>query len=102
MSDSIQVVAMTCPTCKDTIFSRAHHDFRFCSCKAIHIDGGFAYTKTGWDPKKLLDKMPTVFGITVAATRKTLYDDWNQHRDLFGLIPVGGDLVKINLGDGRD
>jgi len=37
----IEVNAITCPRCEDTIYSRAHHDFRSCSCGDTFVDGGF-------------------------------------------------------------
>ena len=35
----IKVIAVKCPECGDLIYSRARHDFRYCSCGEIAIDG---------------------------------------------------------------
>ena len=34
-----------CHACGDVIESRHRHDFRWCSCGAIAVDGGKAYLK---------------------------------------------------------
>lgn len=46
----MRVAALKCPICETVIWSRARHDFRNCTCKKCFIDGGRAYTRTGWDP----------------------------------------------------
>lgn len=81
----VTVQAITCPRCKDTIFSRARHDFRTCSCRGVHIDGGFAHLKMGWDPE--IGPPPEPKPLEVAASRRLLYDDWNSRADKWGLIP---------------
>jgi hypothetical protein len=32
--------ALYCKNCKDTIESKSHHDFKYCSCGKVGIDGG--------------------------------------------------------------
>ena len=32
--------AIYCKKCKDTIESKSRHDFKFCSCESVGIDGG--------------------------------------------------------------
>ena len=39
------VKAIKCLKCKDVIYSRAIHDFRWCSCGNMAVDGGFSYLK---------------------------------------------------------
>jgi len=78
-----EVKAIECPNCKDIIFSRANHDFRSCSCKAVSIDGGFECKKVSWDTNFPLPKEIT---LTINQTKKELYDDWNLYKDKFGLI----------------
>lgn len=36
-----------CKLCKDIIQSTYRHDFKWCSCKSIYIDGGSDYTRIG-------------------------------------------------------
>jgi len=76
------VNAVTCPKCKWTIYSRAHHDFHWCSCKEVAIDGGFDYVKLNFTTEK-----PPVIRILVEATRQDLYYDWNQGTEKFGSLP---------------
>ena len=75
------VSCITCPECGDTIFSRARHDFRSCTCEKYHIDGGDSYIRIGF-PKE----MPKIKKLKIAATKEELYDDWNKRNDVFGLI----------------
>jgi hypothetical protein len=34
--------AIYCKNCKDTIESKSHHDFKYCSCGKVGIDGGIS------------------------------------------------------------
>ena len=36
-----------CRKCLDVIQSEYRHDFKWCSCKSIYIDGGSDYTRIG-------------------------------------------------------
>ena len=40
-----EVYGLRCKKCTDTIYSRHRHDFRYCKCKAIAIDGGRDYIR---------------------------------------------------------
>lgn len=84
-SANLKVAAIVCPLCRCTIYSRARHDFRSCSCGAVSIDGGFDYMKGSFDPARTRT-MPKRIEILVPATKKELYDDYNTSRDRFGLI----------------
>ena len=42
-----------CRLCKDIIQSMYRHDFKWCACKSIYIDGGTAYTRIGGDPQNI-------------------------------------------------
>ena len=75
-----KVKAVTCSRCGDTIFSRARDDCRYCSCGAIFIDGGFDDIKVGGDLDCKIEELE------INATKQELYEDWNSHRDKFGLI----------------
>lgn len=76
-----KITAIKCPKCRDTIFSRARHDFHWCSCGEIAVDGGFDYLKISF--KK---EMPSQIALEVEETKKELFDDWNFGKDKFGLI----------------
>ena len=77
----MKVNAIQCSKCGDTIFSRARHDCRACTCGGLYIDGGFEYTRVGYK-----EAFPKILKINVKATRKELYNDWNNAIDKFGLI----------------
>lgn len=81
------VSAITCRNCGDTVFSRAIHDFRTCSCfknefnnKGVAIDGGFDYIRLCGDIDAKL------ISIDIDVTKEELYDDWNKRIDKFGII----------------
>lgn len=76
-----EVTGIKCLKCGSIIFSRTTHDYRRCKCGAVAIDGGFDYMKVAGEygdyvPKKLF----------VDATRRELYDDWNNMVDKWGRI----------------
>lgn len=37
-----------CPQCKDIVESLFTHDFQYCSCKGIFVDGGKDYIRRGF------------------------------------------------------
>lgn len=37
--------AIQCRHCGDIIESRYTHDFKFCSCKTVAVDGGLSYCR---------------------------------------------------------
>lgn len=39
--------AIQCRLCGDVIESKHRHDFKYCSCRAIFIDGGLDYSRMG-------------------------------------------------------
>jgi tRNA(Ile2) C34 agmatinyltransferase TiaS len=47
--------AARCRKCGDVIESKHHHDFRFCKCGAIFVDGGHSYIRWGGNPKDFED-----------------------------------------------
>ena len=79
----MKVYALQCLSCKDIIYSRAHHDCHHCTCGATMVDGGFEYMRAGFDPKVGEPKNVTKI---IKATKKELYDDWNYKKDKYGII----------------
>lgn len=78
-----EVTGLVCPECKCFVYSRAHHDFRSCSCGAVSVDGGFDYFRASMAE----GVNPEVVKRDVSATRGELYRDWNTGADKFGLVP---------------
>lgn len=80
-SKPVSVEAITCLRCGDTIYSRAEHDMRWCSCDTIAVDGGFSYIKiTGRTDQYTKSVFP------VDASKSDLFLDWNNDINKFGLI----------------
>lgn len=76
----IKVNAIKCKECGDTIYSRARHDWRECSCKNSFVDGGVDYLRYGGMASE-------AFQVEVdVKDARELYDDWNFSRDKYGLI----------------
>jgi hypothetical protein len=79
----MKIQTIKCPSCNDTIYSRARHDFRRCSCGEVAIDGGFDYIKISFK-----DKFPERSEIELDITKEDLYDDWNLSIDKYGLMAL--------------
>ena len=79
-TDPIQHMGIICPKCNTLLFSRARHDFSWCACEEVAIDGGFDYLKTCFR-----DKIPEKVQLTLlGVTKRELYDDWNRSVHQFG------------------
>jgi len=82
----IAVNVVTCPCCGQSIYSRARHDFRYCNCGEVWVDGGLDYFRYPLHTEKdNLDVKTSV--VTVDATREQLYLDYKKSRNLFGTLP---------------
>jgi len=78
----MRISAIECPACNAVIFSRARHDFRYCPCGTVAIDGGFDYKKVCY-----ADCIPRHLFIEVATVDKQiLFEDWNTQKDKYGII----------------
>jgi hypothetical protein len=44
-----------CRKCNDIIESTHRHDFKFCKCKSVFVDGGRDYIRRGGDPNDMID-----------------------------------------------
>lgn len=78
----MKIKSVICPYCKDIIYSRAHYDFRSCSCGKTSIDGGNG-DKDNWEYERVVyssDKVPESIQVEVDTTPQELYDDWNRGR----------------------
>jgi hypothetical protein len=50
----------------------------------VHVDGGFDYFKCGYDPQKVTVRFAPY--TLLVKKRETLYADWNESRDKYGLV----------------
>ena len=44
-------VPLKCLLCNDVIVSHHRHDFKWCKCKSVAIDGGDEYTRVLGEPE---------------------------------------------------
>ena len=89
----MKVFAVKCPQCGDIIYSRATHDFHYCSCNNVFIDGGFEYSRIG---AKDLDSL-TQLEIDINTTKNELYKDWSKSIDKFGIIKKDEPCTILNI-----
>lgn len=55
MSDKIIRNSVICLSCKEEIESKHVHDFKWCKCKTIAVDGGKYYLKRTGDLDKYME-----------------------------------------------
>ena len=54
--DGILLNAARCAKCGDVLVSKTRHDFKFCKCGSIAVDGGTDYLKRNYkEPGDLID-----------------------------------------------
>jgi hypothetical protein len=56
----IKVNKLKCKKCGDVIESKYGHDYKYCKCGSIFIDGGLEYGRYGWpsgDPKDYVEDL---------------------------------------------
>lgn len=75
----LTINAIHCHNCGDYIFSRARHDFRFCSCKNVSIGGGTDYLKLAYEP----DAKFSFYSVVIELTPEELYEDWREHSEIY-------------------
>jgi len=53
----VDVNKAKCLSCGDIIESKHGHDFVWCSCKALAVDGGHNYLRRCFDDKSMIEEM---------------------------------------------
>lgn len=48
MRPRLKINKIKCKKCGDVIESTYGHDFKYCKCGAIFVDGGLEYSRYGW------------------------------------------------------
>lgn len=48
MEPKIKRNIIRCKKCDDIIESKYGHDFKYCKCGSVFVDGGTDYVRTGW------------------------------------------------------
>jgi hypothetical protein len=91
----LEIIVWECEECGDLIFSRALHDYHYCSCGKLGIDGGISEAgimevgKNSDNYVRLItngSQNPKSKVIEIPQTRKELFDDWNEGEDKYGII----------------
>lgn len=77
----MNIRAIKCTNCGDTIYSRANHDYMTCTCGKCSIDGGqdSEYYWVSADADYVEDAT-----FEMDTTLQELYDDWNEGTDKLG------------------
>ena len=88
----LKVNAIECPKCHETLYSRARHDYRTCSCGEVAIDGGFDYIRVSFKKQEPVEKE-----VWVLVSIKELYQDWNSKADKYGVIKP--ETCKVEKGE---
>ena len=76
------VNTVECKECNTIIYSRTREDVRECECGRIIVSGGQEYFKYDIVPKTRYE----IKKININANMNTLYEDWDNMQDNFGLI----------------
>jgi hypothetical protein len=77
----VTVSAIKCPGCGTILFSRARHDFHYCPCGDVSIDGGLDYMKVSFKATP-----PDHITIDLDVTAQDLHNDWKHGYDNYGII----------------
>lgn len=78
----MKVFGVKCLICGDTIISRARHDFHYCFCENVFIDGG--QSDSIWRRGGISMDDTEVIEMTLDGVDKhDLYDDWNNATDKY-------------------
>lgn len=80
-SDAMKINAFKCPSCTALVFSRTRHDYRWCPCETIAVDGGLEYSRVVYK-----DNIPESILLELDVTKEQLYEDWNTKQDKFGIV----------------
>ena len=94
----VKLAGIKCLMCGDVIYSRANHDFKWCSCGNCYVDAGPAILSDGYDPEKgfmrigwtVKDKVVDIVEIVEVPDKinpkHCLFQDWNHNTDKYGLV----------------
>ena len=79
----MKVYGIKCNKCGDIIYSRAVHDFHWCKCNAVAVDGGLSYLRIVGN-KEDWTRVEIELPIDGMKGRGILYDDWNHSKNKYG------------------
>ena len=67
----IVINKIRCKKCCDVIESTHRHDFKYCRCGAVSIDGGTDYQKVGWGADRPGEALPVEDYVDFSYSRYT-------------------------------
>ena len=59
---NIRINQALCQICNDIITSHHRHDFKWCSCKSLSVDGGSWYTARNFKDKDSWKELSVYYG----------------------------------------
>jgi hypothetical protein len=71
-----------CKKCNFIVYSRALHDFRWCPCENVAIDGGREYVRLAFKSNQFVQVR-----VHLSVLEQTLFDDWNWSKNKYGIVP---------------
>jgi basic membrane lipoprotein Med (substrate-binding protein (PBP1-ABC) superfamily) len=77
--------AATCLSCGDYIFSRHRHDFVYCTCGSIAVDGGQEYLRRVGDPEVYVDMTWSIDDAIYKACAEAVQDAIDTDRNKYGI-----------------
>ncbi len=75
-----------CSKCGDEPYSTYRHDFRYCVCGAIAVDGGMDYLKRVGDVLGCTELSIEMDNKLVEACKKTIYESYSVSRKPLGVL----------------
>jgi len=79
----MKISGIKCKNCNATIYSRARHDYHYCLCGAVAVDGGRDYMK-------IIGDMETFEIVSIQLhediTNEVLFRDWDEQTNKYGTI----------------
>lgn len=81
----IVVNQVRCKKCEDTPFSAHRHDFKYCECGSIAVDGGQDYLRRVGDPHAMEDMSYSLPGSVVKACEDAVVWAKETKRNDFGM-----------------
>lgn len=104
----VKITAIKCYACGDIVYSRANHDFHYCSCGEVAVDAGnkMSTYKDELDAGRVIGGIGRILAKDVSAgnkcftyltidlgnffslkeAKRVLYEDWNKEENKYGRI----------------
>ena len=86
-----KVIGIKCIFCNSIIYSRAHHDYRKCSCGNCSIDGGLridGHPTHGYQriSGAYTEEIIKYDFASINDLKQAMFNDWNKSLNNYGLI----------------